>query len=146
MYSIFAFGVYPADDERVIRTMNQMNEELSIKSGVGGIARYTNDYYFQQTHDVTRAPGNPWLICTLWLAKWHIQCAKTIEDLERPHEILRWVQQHSFSTGVLPEQLHPFTGDALSVAPLTWSHATYVDVLKEYTSVFEKLSQNSLAR
>ncbi|MGA4719414.1 glycoside hydrolase family 15 protein [Fictibacillus nanhaiensis] len=146
MYALFAFGVYPADDERIVRTMQQMNEELSIKSGVGGIARYTNDYYFQQTHDMTRAPGNPWLICTLWLAKWYVQCAKSLQDLERPHEILRWVHEHSFSTGVLPEQLHPFTGEALSVAPLTWSHATFIDVLKEYTKVYEKLSQNSLAR
>jgi oligosaccharide amylase len=146
MYALFAFGVFSADDERVIRTMQQLEEDLRIKTSVGGIARYTNDYYFQQTHEVAMVPGNPWLICTLWVAKWYIQKAKTVHDLERPHEILRWVQEHSFSTGVLPEQLHPFTGEALSVAPLTWSHATFVDVLKEYTTVYQKLSQNSLAR
>jgi GH15 family glucan-1,4-alpha-glucosidase len=27
---------------------------------------------------------------------------------------------------VLPEQVDPYTGEAKSVAPLTWSHAAYV--------------------
>jgi oligosaccharide amylase len=140
MYALFAFGVFSAEDERVVRTMKDMEKELSIKTKVGGLARYTNDYYFQQTHEIDKAPGNPWLICTLWLAKWYIQCAKSIHDLEHPKKILEWVQTHSYSTGVLSEQLHPFTGEALSVAPLTWSHATFVDVVKDYTTVYEKLS------
>ncbi|MDR7072739.1 glycoside hydrolase family 15 protein [Fictibacillus barbaricus] len=140
MYALFAFGVFSADDDRVVRTMHEMEKELSVKTNVGGLARYTNDYYFQQTHEIDKAPGNPWLICTLWLAKWYIQCAKSKEDLKTPRKILEWVHKHSYSTGVLSEQLHPFTGEALSVAPLTWSHATFVDAVKEYTTVYEKLS------
>jgi oligosaccharide amylase len=140
MFALFAFGVFSPDDQKVESTMRAIEEELSIRSNVGGIARYTNDYYFQQVHDLARVPGNPWLICSLWVAKWYIQSAKSLVDLEKPLEVLKWVSRYSLRTGVLPEQLHPFTGEALSVAPLTWSHATYVDVLKEYTDVYKKLS------
>jgi hypothetical protein len=32
----------------------------------------------------------------------------------------------------MAEQLHPYTGAPLSVAPLTWSHAAYVRAVREY--------------
>jgi len=35
-------------------------------------------------------------------------------------------------SGVMAEQLHPYTGEPLSVSPLTWSHAAYVRVVREY--------------
>jgi oligosaccharide amylase len=140
MYALFAFGVFSATDQRVVQTMNEMEKELTVHTNVGGLARYTNDYYFQQTHEIEKVPGNPWLICTLWLAKWYIQRAKSRQELEKPRKILDWVHRYSFSTGVLPEQLNPFTGEALSVAPLTWSHATFVDIVKDYTTVYENLS------
>ena len=68
MFGIWEFGVLPVDDSRVIRTMNAIKEGLTIRTGVGGVARYTNDYYFQQSGDIENVPGNPWIICTLWIA------------------------------------------------------------------------------
>jgi hypothetical protein len=32
----------------------------------------------------------------------------------------------------MAEQLHPYTGEPLSVSPLTWSHAEYVRTVREY--------------
>jgi hypothetical protein len=32
----------------------------------------------------------------------------------------------------MPEQLHPRTGDPLSVSPLTWSHAAFVSAVQHY--------------
>jgi len=32
----------------------------------------------------------------------------------------------------MPEQVRPFTGESLSVAPLTWSHAEFVDTITRY--------------
>jgi len=32
----------------------------------------------------------------------------------------------------MAEQLHPYTGEPLSVSPLTWSHAAYVRAVREY--------------
>jgi oligosaccharide amylase len=140
MYGLFAFGVFPADNDWVIRTMKAIEDELTIRTEVGGIARYFNDYYFQQTQDIERIPGNPWIICTLWIAKWKIKKANTIDDLKEALGTLQWVVDHAFVSGLLPEQMHPFTGEPLSVAPLTWSHATYVDVVQDYIKAYQRLS------
>ncbi len=79
-----------------------------------------------------RVPGNPWFICTLWLAEWYIASARTMDDLERPLQLLNWVADHALTSGVLAEQLHPETGAPLSVSPLTWSHAAFVQTICRY--------------
>jgi hypothetical protein len=33
---------------------------------------------------------------------------------------------------VLSEQVHPYTGEPLSVSPLTWSHAAFVSAVQHY--------------
>jgi oligosaccharide amylase len=139
MYALFAFGVFEATDERIKSTMEAIEKELTVKTEVGGVARYFNDYYFQQTHDLRRVPGNPWIICSLWLAKWKIAAASSHENLHEAKKWLNWTLSHSFSTGVLPEQMNPLNGEPLSVAPLTWSHATYIDVVQDYLSKERKL-------
>jgi GH15 family glucan-1,4-alpha-glucosidase len=35
-------------------------------------------------------------------------------------------------SGVLAEQVHPYSNEPLSVSPLTWSHATFVTCVLEY--------------
>jgi GH15 family glucan-1,4-alpha-glucosidase len=132
MYGLFAFEAYPADDPRVEATMRAIRERLWIKTAVGGVARYEDDYYHQQSKDVAAVPGNPWFICTLWLAQYHIACARSIEELRPAIEILEWVDKHKLPSGVLAEQVHPYTNAPLSVSPLTWSHATVVTVVEEY--------------
>lgn len=143
VYGIFEFGVLPADDERVRSTMNFLKDQLTIQTGVGGIARYKNDYYFQRSSDIERIPGNPWIICTLWMAEWEIECAKSMEDLASPKATLEWVTRQTLETGVLPEQLDPFDGSPLSVAPLTWSHATFVLAVVKYTNKVKELAERS---
>ncbi|WP_026676726.1 glycoside hydrolase family 15 protein [Fictibacillus gelatini] len=143
LYGLFAFGVFKPDDERMIATMNAIENELSIQTEIGGIARYYNDYYFQQTHHIEIVPGNPWIICTLWLAKWKIAKAKKLSDLKEALAVFHWVVKHASPSGLLPEQLHPMTGEPLSVSPLTWSHATFVDVIVDYVTAFERISQNT---
>ena len=128
VYGIFDFDVLPADDPRVVRTMENVEERLWV-GGKGGVARYENDNYHRLTDEAT---GNPWLICTLWLAKWYIAKAKKTDDLKRALELVNWVADCSLETGVMPEQVHPITGESLSVAPLTWSHAEFVDVITRY--------------
>ncbi|SDW57781.1 glycoside hydrolase family 15 protein [Paenibacillus sp. CF384] len=140
LFGIWEFGVLPVEDERVIKTMNAIRDGLTIRTSVGGVARYTNDYYFQQSGDIENVPGNPWIICTLWIANFEIESAKQLSDLVRPRETLNWVVEHALSSGVLPEQLHPLDGSPLSVAPLTWSHATYVQSVTRYAEKYAELS------
>lgn len=132
VYGLFEFGVFDEQDEHVIQTMKLMKEWLWVKTKIGGIARYYNDHYHQISTDLDTVPGNPWFICTLWYAKWIIKKAKQQKDLNEALEILDWVADHGLSTGVIAEQLHPFTGEPLSVSPLTWSHAEFVDTTTNY--------------
>lgn len=141
VYGIFEFGVLPADDPRVASAMRSLREQLTVRTDIGGVARYRNDYYFQRSPDTERIPGNPWIICTLWLAEWEIACARSAADLASPRQTLEWVARHALATGVLPEQLDPFDGSPLSVAPLTWSHATFVLAVVNYLNKAKELAR-----
>jgi oligosaccharide amylase len=128
VYGIFEFNLLSADEPRVIRTMKNLEEKLWVP-GKGGLARYENDLYHRQEG---RINSNPWLICTLWLAKWYIAKAKEIKDLEKALELINWTADSSLETGIMSEQIDSLTGEPLSVAPLTWSHAEFVDTIIRY--------------
>jgi oligosaccharide amylase len=140
MYAIFALGLLPVDDPRVAKTMAAIEKRLTIKTRVGGVARYEDDYYHQVTRDTQNVPGNPWFICTLWLAEYYIAKARTIEDLAKARPIFEWVADHALPSGILAEQVHPQTNAPLSVSPLTWSHATVVSTLVSYVNKLEQMS------
>ena len=139
-YGIWAFGALPADDPKVLSTMKSIHERLWVKTQVGGIARYENDYYQQVSQDVENVAGNPWFICTLWVAQHKIAIARSLEELSEARQIIEWVSQHALQSGVLAEQVHPYTGEPLSVSPLTWSHATFVSCVIEYVQAQQRLS------
>lgn len=139
VYGIFEFGVLTADDHRVVKTMLAIKNGLTAKTDIGGVARYYHDYYFQRSSDIEQIPGNPWIICTLWTAEWEIEYAKTLEDLAEPRKTLEWVARHAMESGILPEQLDPFDGGPVSVAPLTWSHATFVLAATKYMNKYKQL-------
>lgn len=136
LYGVFAFGVLDIDDPRLARMVKVVDERITVKTEVGGIARYEGDIYFRSADGV---PGNPWFITTLWLAQYYIARAKKEEDFEPAHKILSWVVKHSAHSGVLSEQLHPYTGEQLSATPLTWSHSEYVLTVLLYLERLEQL-------
>jgi oligosaccharide amylase len=135
MYGVFEFGVLPADDPRVEKTMNQIESTLWVKTDVGGVARYTNDYYQRVSQDFENVPGNPWFICTLWLAEWYI--AKN--QLDKALKLMTWVVDHATEAGLLAEQINPYNGEPLSVSPLTWSHSTFALTIIEYLNKLNEL-------
>lgn len=65
LWGLFAFGLYAADDPKIVATMAAMKERLWINNAVGGMARYEGDHYHRTTDAY---PGNPWFIRTLWYA------------------------------------------------------------------------------
>ncbi len=132
LYAVGYFGVYEPSDERVVKTMAAVRERLWCKTQVGGIARYENDYYHQVSQDLSNVPGNPWFICTLWVAQWLIKKATTIEELKEAIPLLDWVADRCLPSGVLAEQVHQYSNEPLSVSPLTWSHATFVQTVLDY--------------
>jgi GH15 family glucan-1,4-alpha-glucosidase len=137
----FQFGVLRADDPRLVATMEKIKAKLWVNTDVGGIARYERDTYQQVEHvDFARVPGNPWFICTLWLADWMIARARSRTELAAARELLMWVAKRALPSGLLAEQVDPYSGAPLSVSPLTWSHATFISTAESYLSAFGRLS------
>ncbi|TMB47163.1 MAG: glycoside hydrolase family 15 protein [Chloroflexi bacterium] len=141
---LWRFGMYTPDDPRIVATMNAIADQLSNKGACGGIARYSNDYYFKVDPDTKKVPGNPWFMCTLWLAQWYIATAKTTHDLKPARDIINWVVAHQMPAGLLSEQLDPNTGAPLSVSPLTWSHAEFIVTVDDFCRKAERLRRSSL--
>ncbi|MBU2213439.1 glycoside hydrolase family 15 protein [Patescibacteria group bacterium] len=143
--AVWKLGVLPPHDPRIVSTMKQLEDALRVHTDIGGFARYTNDVYHAKAHSTKKIPGNPWFITTLWSAQWHIALAKKPEDLKEVLETLKWVEAHKSEDGILAEQLDPFTGKPLSVAPLVWSHATYVETVQLYLEKLNELTARNVS-
>lgn len=132
-YALFAFAGLPVTDPMVAAEMEAMRQRVTVRTPIGGYARYYHDYYHQVERDnIGDVPGNPWVICTLWRAQYVIAKATNEAELSEAMDILNWCVARAEVSGVLAEQHHPHTGEAISVSPLTWSHATYIMVVMEY--------------
>lgn len=136
------FNVLPTDEPKLFATMEKIREKLWVKTDIGGVARYENDYYHQVEHEnIEQVPGNPWFICTLWLADWDIAKARSRKELEKARETLEWVVARALPSGLLAEQVHPYTGEPMSVSPLTWSHATFIATVEAYLEAYDRLPE-----
>jgi GH15 family glucan-1,4-alpha-glucosidase len=107
------------------------------------MARYENDYYYQVTHDLSLAQGNPWFVCTLWLAQYRLARATSLNDLREVIPLLDWVHSRVLPSGIMAEQVHPFTNEPLSVSPLTWSHAEYVMTVRWYVGKYNRFMEQA---
>lgn len=139
LFGIFYFGAFAPDDELVRNTMSAVERRLWAKTEIGGLARYEGDGYMRVADDLEKVPGNPWFICTLWLADYRIATARNLEELESAVEILEWVVKRALPSGVLAEQVDPLTGAPVSVSPLTWSHSTVVATVMAYLRKLEAM-------
>ncbi|HQY88643.1 MAG TPA: glycoside hydrolase family 15 protein, partial [Tepidisphaeraceae bacterium] len=146
LYAIFKFHLFEATDPKVEATMEAVKSQLWCKTKVGGVARYEKDYYHRISDDFTNVPGNPWFICTLWLADYLITRATTNEELKLALPIFQWTADHTLESGVLAEQVNPFTNAPLSVSPLTWSHATVVSTAVKYLEKLQAIFTDNTGR
>lgn len=135
---LFQFGMFAPDDREMEQTMQKLEETLWVKTPVGGMARYENDSYQQVTQDLGQAQGNPWFICTLWLAQYRIAHAHNLDELRQALPLLEWVRARVLPSGVMAEQVNPFTDEPLSVSPLTWSHAEFVLTTRWYVGKYHR--------
>ena len=127
-YALFEYKILEINDPRLTRTVDKTLEKLWNKSGCGGLCRYENDQYYRYEN----SPENPWFVCTMWLAEYHIAKATTLDELERANELFLWTVDKALSPGTLSEQINPNTCEPLSVAPLTWSHAGFIIAVIKY--------------
>jgi glucoamylase len=136
---LWQFGMYDPKDPKIVASMEEVRQRLWVKTNVGGIARYQDDRYHQVSQDIEKVPGNPWFITSLWLAEWIASTAHNLDELQPALELLQWVAERALPSGVLAEQVHPYTNAPLSVSPLTWSHATFVSTVLAYLEARERL-------
>ena len=128
-FGIFLFGVLPVEDLRLQKAMEQTVKTLSRNISGKGIARYEGDGYYRILGDT---PGNPWFISTLWYVQYLIAKVQTEKDFDEVREYLKWVAERAQPSGVLSEQVHPFSGEQVAASPLTWSHAEFVNTVLKY--------------
>ncbi|MDK1030665.1 MAG: glycoside hydrolase family 15 protein [Planctomycetia bacterium] len=139
LVGIFKFGVFEPNDPRVVSTMRAVEDKLWVKTQVGGVARYEDDNYHRISADTRSVPGNPWFVCTAWLADYLVARATNTRELRQALPILQWITSHALPSGVLAEQVNPYTNDPISVSPLTWSHATFITTVLKYVKKLEEL-------
>ncbi|MDI9639902.1 hypothetical protein QPK87_19630 [Kamptonema cortianum] len=106
----------------VTSSYESVKSHLLTETHVRGVARYEGDYYCRVREGY---PGNPWIVCTMWLAR-----AEVMLGLSDGMEWLEWATRHALETYALPEQIHPDTGEPLSVCPLVWSHAEVLETAR----------------
>ncbi len=142
--ALYQFGMFAPDDHQMALTMQALLDRLSVKTEVGGYARYENDYYHQVSHDIDQVAGNPWFICSCWAAQYAIASATTIDELHAALPHLQWVVDRALPSGVLAEQVDPYSNAPLSASPLTWSHAEYVSTVRWYVGKAHRLLYEDL--
>ncbi len=127
--TVFAYEVLDARDAKIENTMESLASNLSVNTNVGGLARYKNDQFKRVS---IQTPGNPWFIATLRLARWHIAKATNLAELIPALDFFEWTAKNALDSGVLAEQLNPYTGGPISATPLLWSHSEFVLAVTEY--------------
>ncbi len=118
-YGMMMFGPETMS-EQIDKTVLAIERELADKTPSGGTPRYTDDAYMR-TND--NASGNPWFVTSFWLAQYYHD--KQQDD--RARAIMDWAASKATASGMLSEQVDPATGVQVSVAPLVWSHAEYIN-------------------
>jgi GH15 family glucan-1,4-alpha-glucosidase len=129
LHGLLFFRVFDFDDKKIISMVKAVEEKLQVHGNSKGFVRYERDGYYRM-HDA--ASPNPWVICTLWVARYYIQAAQSPADLAYPLQLLEWTCSHATNSGVLAEQMHPDTREKLSTAPLVWSHSEFVLTVQAY--------------
>jgi GH15 family glucan-1,4-alpha-glucosidase len=138
LYGLQLFRVFEIDDEKMLRMLAKVEEKLQVHGNSKGFVRYEADAYYRMSD--ADSP-NPWVITTLWIARFYIEKAQNLTDLKYPLELLEWTASHATSGGVLAEQMHPRTREQLSTAPLVWSHAEFVLAVQAYLERTEDLKK-----
>jgi glucoamylase len=122
LYGPYMFAGLSPDDPMLASTLRHVEEQLLNTSPIGGVIRFPGDGYFLAKQQYK---GNPWIVCSLWLA----QIYNSLGRKEDAGKLLQWSADRALESGMLSEQFDPETGFALSVTPLVWSHAEYINTV-----------------
>ena len=120
MYAALKFGG-SSQDGPLKATVSALEDQLLTGNG-HGLARYPNDHYLLDNKDY---PGNPWFICSFWLAQYYLAHDQRSKALQ----IVKWAEAHTSQSGLMSEQIEAGGERQVGVSPLVWSHAEYIQTL-----------------
>jgi GH15 family glucan-1,4-alpha-glucosidase len=126
LYGPYMYAQLRLDDPRMLSTLQQVEKRLLNSSPIGGVVRDEHDEYFLSKRQYK---GNPWIVCTLWLAQYY-QASGRQEECEA---LLSWALARALPSGILSEQFDPETGEPVGVGPLVWSHAEFINTVLDLT-------------
>jgi GH15 family glucan-1,4-alpha-glucosidase len=127
LYGPYMYAKLPLDDPRMVSTLAAVEKRLFNTSPIGGVIRDEQDGYFLTKQQYK---GNPWIVCTLWLAQYYISLGRH----EEAEALVTWSLDRAQESGALSEQFDPETGFAIGVTPLVWSHAEMINTLLDLAS------------
>lgn len=127
-YGPFMFAKLPLDDPRLQSTLKHVEEKLFNTTPIGGVLRFEHDEYFLSK---AQYKGNPWIVCSLWLAQYYMESGQQ----DKAQELVAWSLARGYHSGALSEQFDPDTGTALGVTPLVWSHAELINTLLDIARI-----------
>lgn len=110
-----------------VATWKRLNDRLLVNVGDGcsGVARYTGDWY-ARPEDAGSLPGNIWPVCSAWrLLSGRLLGLLSQEEYLRESALF---EKAFLPYGVMSEQVDCVRHCPISVAPLVWSHAMYLEV------------------
>lgn len=126
-YGPFMFAKLPTDDDMLASTLKHIEERLLNTTPIGGVLRDEHDGYFLAK---TQYKGNPWIVCSLWLAQYY----NAAKQADKAQALVQWSLERAQPSGAMSEQFDPETGYAIGVTPLVWSHAEFINTVLDLAS------------
>lgn len=119
---VWPFNIINVNDERIINTVNKIEENLIIDGG--GVQRFQFDYY--DGEGTAEEGAGTWPILNFWLSiYWHLK-----GDQKKAEHYFDWVLNNIQKyNGFIPEQI--FSDYRIGVYPLAWSHAMFILAAKK---------------
>jgi GH15 family glucan-1,4-alpha-glucosidase len=107
-------GFLPADDPRVLSTVNAIEERLTDARGL--VYRY-------RAHDGLDGEEGTFLLCTFWLAQALSLCGQP----DRARAVFERAAAYANDVGLLAEEVDPAGGELLGNFPQAFSHIGLVN-------------------
>lgn len=124
-YGAYMFGLWAADSHEIKTAYVSLTNNYGFSADNPKMPRYTGDGYFRVDPNI---PGNPWFIISFWMAQYNIDGG----DKNIVKSVIDMADDFMNRYQILSEQINPMTNEMVSVAPLVWSHAEFVNTLLDY--------------
>ncbi|MCL2280777.1 glycoside hydrolase family 15 protein [Candidatus Saccharibacteria bacterium] len=122
-YGAWTFRLF--DHKKLETAFKTLTERFYIQGNNVGLPRFEGDDYNRADPS---SDGNPWFITSFWLAQYQAERG----EIDFTKKVLDWANDQMTRTNVLPEQVSPIDGRMLSAAPLSWSHAEFINTCLDY--------------